>query len=351
LRTLQRAFTCAGRGYWNFWTANGQRCAIVVRDTTMQFFAFERANPRSLYGNPGDALYGGQFSPDGRWLAVRDDQRLCVWDLTGTAPAALVPAAAAPKGTAFFSPDSRELFVVVPEDPPEHARLTRWRLLPGPNANAPPQLESLPVQFPNGMARAATASNELIITSPEGARFVPLTNVASGEGRVVKVPVGVCFISPDAQWVAMRYHYSPTVGVYRLPDMKEVAQLQTSNLVGTITFSPACDEMLVINRSGAEWFDTTTWQRTRRQPGRPVSGSYAFYTPDGKGIWMVTHFRNAALLDRHTLEPILPLPNDVLPLALSPDGRQLAVSVQARRVELWDMGAFRQELAKLELDW
>jgi hypothetical protein len=66
---------------------------------------------------------------------------------------------------------------------------------------------------------------------------------------------------------------------------------------------------------------------------------------------MVTHFRQAALVDRRTLEPLLPLPNDVLPLAVSPDGRQLAVSVDARWVQLWDMGAFRAELAKFGLDW
>jgi WD40 repeat protein len=133
--------------------------------------------------------------------------------------------------------------------------------------------------------------------------------------------------------------------------MEQVARLHTSNFVGSITFSPASDEMLVLNRSGAEWFDTATWKCTRRQPGTPVSGSYAFYTPDGSGIWMVTHFRHAALLDRRTLEPVLPLPNNVLPLALSPDGRQLAVSVESRHVQLWDMPGLRQELTKLGLNW
>jgi WD40 repeat protein len=149
----------------------------------------------------------------------------------------------------------------------------------------------------------------------------------------------------------MLYNYSPVVAIYRLPVVEEVARLQTSNFVGSITFSPTSDEMLVLNRSGVEWFDTATWRCTRRQPGTPVSGSYAFYTPDGKGIWMVTSFRNAALLDRNTLEPLLPLPNDVLPLALSPDGRQLAVSVEGRRVHLWDLDVFRAELATMGLDW
>ena len=351
LLTFQRAFTYPGRGYWHYWSANGQRCAIVQPDSVLHFFTFERPDSRSLFGNPGSALYGGQFSPDGRWLVVRDDLQFCVWDLSGTAPAMLVPTPAPPKTTVFFSPDSRELFVAVPEETPQRGHLSRWRLSPGASANAPPQLERLPVESPAGLARAATAANELVMTSAEGVRFVALTNLGSGKGRITNVPTGPCFVSQDGRWLAMTYGYSPIVTVYRLPGMEAVARLQTSNLVGNITFSPTSDEMLVLNRSGAEWFDTATWQCTRRQPGRPVSGSYAFYTPDGKGIWMVTHFRNAALLDRRTLEPLLPLPNDVLPLALSPDGRQLAVSVEARRVQLWDLNALRHEMAKLELDW
>ena len=82
-----------------------------------------------------------------------------------------------------------------------------------------------------------------------------------------------------------------------------------------------------------------------------MSGAYAFYTPDGEGIWMVTHFRHAGLFDRRTLQPLLPLPNNVLPLAISPDGRHLAVSVEGRRVQLWDMPALRRELAELGLNW
>jgi WD40 repeat protein len=243
------------------------------------------------------------------------------------------------------------LFVAVPEENSQRGHLSRWRLSPGATANAPPQLERLPVESPPGLTRAVPAANELVMTSAEGVHFVPFTNPGSGNGRVTNLLTGPCFISPDARLLAMTYGYSPLVTVYRLPAMEEVARLQTSNLVGSVTFSPASDEMLVLNRSGVEWFDTTTWQCTRRQPGRPVSGSYAFYTSDGNGIWMVTHFRNAALRDRRTLEPLLPLPNNVLPLALSPDGSQLAVSVESRHVQIWNFPALREELTKLGLNW
>jgi hypothetical protein len=172
------------------------------------------------------------------------------------------------------------------------------------------------------------------MTGTEGVSFAALKDSSLRRGRNVSIPGGRGYVSPNGRWLAMVYHYSTIVGVFQLPEVNPVARLQTSNYVGSITFSHGSDEMLVLNRSGAEWFDTRTWQCSRRQPGVGVSGSYAFYTPDDRGIWMVTHFRNAALVDRHTLKPILPLPSDVLPLAVSPDGRQLAVSVEGRRVQL-----------------
>jgi serine/threonine protein kinase/WD40 repeat protein len=351
LRTSQRVFTYAGTGYIHLWSDDGRRCAILLPEGALQFFNFERPRHRELSGNPGDALYRGEFSPDGRWLVARDDRRFCLWDLNGSGPASVVPMPAPPKTATFFSPDSAELWFAVPNEISERGYLGRWRLGPGANSAEAPRVEPLPVQFPEGFKHAAVVSNELIMTSAEGVRFVALTNLASGEGRVVPVPAGAGHVSPDGRWLAMVYDWSMVVGVYRLPGMEEVARLRTSHYVGSVTFSPAGDEMLVLNRSGAEWFDTATWRPTRRVPGTPVSGAYAIYTPDGRGIWMVTHFRNAALLDRRTLEPLLPLPNDVLPLAISPDGRQLAVSVEGRRSQLWDMAALREELAKLGLDW
>ena len=135
------------------------------------------------------------------------------------------------------------------------------------------------------------------------------------------------------------------------PDVKKVANLETRHFIAEVCFSPTGDELTVINRAGVEWWDTATWRLKRSQPGTPVSGSYVLYTPDGAGLWKVTNFRDTGLYDRHTLEPVLPLPPNVVPLALSSDGRQLAVSVDDQRVQVWNLAELRAQLRQLGLDW
>jgi hypothetical protein len=75
------------------------------------------------------------------------------------------------------------------------------------------------------------------------------------------------------------------------------------------------------------------------------------YQPDGRTVWLVKDTRTAGLYDLRSLEPILFLPTGMVPLALSPDGSQLAVSVNAQRVALWDLEALRQHFRDLRLDW
>jgi hypothetical protein len=40
-----------------------------------------------------------------------------------------------------------------------------------------------------------------------------------------------------------------------------------------------------------------------------------------------------------------------MPLAISPNGQYLAVAVDARRVQLWDMDEVVERLRELGLDW
>ena len=67
------------------------------------------------------------------------------------------------------------------------------------------------------------------------------------------------------------------------------------------------------------------------------------------GVW--TGYSAAGLYDARTTEPLLPLPPNTRPLALSPDGRHLATSVNSRRVQLWDLREARNQLRAIGLDW
>ena len=100
-------------------------------------------------------------------------------------------------------------------------------------------------------------------------------------------------------------------------------------------------------RQGVEFWSTTTWRRTSRL----ADFNGVLYSPDGLTFWLSTEFHAAGLHDARTGQLLLPLPRGTLPLAISPDGRRLTVSVDARRVQVWDLVEVRQRLRELGLDW
>jgi len=51
------------------------------------------------------------------------------------------------------------------------------------------------------------------------------------------------------------------------------------------------------------------------------------------------------------MEPLLLLPADMVPLAVSPDGNRIAVSVEGRRLQVWDMMELRRQFRELGMDW
>ncbi|MGH7970099.1 MAG: WD40 repeat domain-containing protein, partial [Limisphaerales bacterium] len=332
LRTLQPAFACTDTGYQLAWGRDGIHYAMVPRSKrSLQLFTFERPACLELSGNHGERLRPGAFSPDGRWLALPEDQDLCVWDLTSSSPPVLL--AEKVICPPFFSADSSELFAVA--GPGGAARLKAWQIDCRTSAANRPSFRPLPVAECQGLTWAGLAGEAVILTGEEGVRLVALTNLAKGEGRFLRTVTGPGAISPGGRWLAVTHSYSPLVTVYGLPDLDKVAQLNTADLVGSVWFSPGGDELTVINRGGLEMWDTRTWRPTKREPGSPMSDSYVLYSPDGRGLWRVTAFRDAALCARGNLEPILPLPENVLPLALNSDGSRLAVSVDDQRVQVW----------------
>jgi WD40 repeat protein len=348
LRTGQQALSTVNAGYKMYWGSDGVHCATVSQGQHLQVYAFTRPACIELAGQRGERLRPGAFSPDGRFLAIPDEHDLCLWELTRGSRPTLMSTDRGPT-QAFFSADSKTLFSV--SGGIGEARLQGWRLGAITSTNESPEAVPLEMTLPPRLNWAGLRGDELVLTSEEGVRFVSLTNLLSGRGRVVEIPSGHGIVSPDGEWLAVTYSYSPFVSVYRLPGVEPVRRLETSNLVAGVWFAPYGDELTVVNRRGIEQWDTTTWQLRRRQPGFPVSESYVIYTPDGSGLWQLPTFHDASLYDRKTLEPILPLPANVLPLALSSDGRQLAVSVDDRRVQVWDLVELRNHFQDLGLDW
>lgn len=348
LRTHQRAFTCADAGYSLAWGLDGVRCAMFPRaKPSLQFYVFEPPACLELSGNSGERLRPGAFSPDGRWLALPDSENLCVWAVaSGSAPALL---AGRRLGPVFFSTNGSQLFAS--DGLFGAAKLKAWHLASTPNPAGTPQLTPLPVAEQPGLYWAGLAGDDLVLSSAEGLRLVARTNLGSGKGRALKIPAELANASPDGRWLAITYSYSPLVTVHGLPAVEELARLHTSGLVGGVWFSPAGDELTVINRGGLEQWDTGSWRLKRRVPGSPVSNAYVLYAPDGRGLWRVTNFRDTAFCAADTLEPLLPLPANVVPMALSSDGCQLAVSVDDQRAQVWDLPKLRAHLRELGLDW
>ena len=141
--------------------------------------------------------------------------------------------------------------------------------------------------------------------------------------------------------------YSPHLYLYRLPGFERVATLTNAARISRFEFSPRNDEVAVGSRGGVEFWSTRTWQRTRHLTNFTVLR----YSPDARTFWLATQFLTAGLHDARTAEPLLPLPPNTLPLALSPDGRHLAVSVDQRYVQVWNLAEVRLRLRELGLDW
>ena len=123
--------------------------------------------------------------------------------------------------------------------------------------------------------------------------------------------------------------------------------MKAAAYISDFVFTPQGDEIAISSRKGVEFWSTENWARTR------VLTNFAgvVFSRDGGTFWLRNDLRAAGLYNARTLESLLELPSGVLPLALSADGCQLAVSVNFRYLQVWDLEQVRSELKALGLDW
>jgi len=103
----------------------------------------------------------------------------------------------------------------------------------------------------------------------------------------------------------------------------------------------------VATKAQVEIWSTATWKRTAEL----TNFVGLLFAPREHAWWLTSDFRSAGLYDARTREPLLPLPIGTLPLAVSPDGRFLAVSVDARRLQVWDLVEVRKRFREFGIDW
>jgi len=314
---------------------DGAECALAG-ESSWQLHAFERpAAHRQLPEPLGSNVRHAAFSPDGHWLAVAGFERLGVWNLHSTGPAALTAQGADDR--LFFSAQN-ELFGC--SDDEYHG----WRILDGGRADSPPMLQELQIPQPSGFVSFCQAPDGVLMSSSLGSGLIDTT---SGQTQWTPTAQGVSSSSPDGRWMGIFTPYSRVAHIYRLPELSLAANLTNRANILRVQFSPLGSEVAVVTASEFEFWSTTTWQRTRLL----TNAVNLLYTPRANGLWLSRSYRTAGLYSAATLELLLPLPRGTLPLALSPDGRYLAVSSDAQRLELWDLFEVRRQLQALGLSW
>ena len=341
VKSMGRAFTVGLDSHHLQFRADGLRCAVwrSYPEVRVLLHAFEYpALHREFTEDLGGRRNFGAFSPDGRWLAASGGERLAVWDLHRDGPGATV---AAEVETRVSFAANGELFV------DRRGECSRWRLKPGTNAAAPPELERLRLARPEGFVSLCLVSNGVVFTGSRGSKLAGTHQLTGNDIPWARTVDGLNGASDDERWLGMFRSYSPHLYIHRLPGFERVVKLTNEARISRFEFSPLGDEVAVASRGGVEFWSTATWGRTRHLTGF----TDIHYSPDAQTLWLSTQTRTAGLHDARTAEPLVPLPSNTLPLAVSPDQRYLAASVDSRRVQVWDLVELRQRLRELGLDW
>lgn len=341
----ERAFAINVDSFIAQFRADGLAC-VTLTGNGVQLYSFERPLiHRELPEEIAPRARHAAFSDDGRWIAASGDQRLGVWDLDCDGPGVF----------ADYAGDARPYWASNGDLFANRSRINecfRWRAHPSSNRMTSPALEQLPVYKPERLSTISVRSNLIAWTTARGSRVTDLSDAANSVGTWIPTARGINGVSPDGRWLAIYGAFTTNMAVYDLPELEPVAQLTTRARISGFSFSPLGDELAVSSNGQVEFWSTSTWEPTRMGTnfiGMPGPG--VIFEPDGQGIWMARSLRNAGLFEAKTLQPQLPLPSGLLPLALTPDNKRLAVSVEGRRVQILDLPAIRQELARLGLDW
>jgi WD40 repeat protein len=339
VRTVERAFGIDVGSFEGQFIGDGRAYAIAT-GTAIRIHSFELPLSRDFQDDLGGRVRRAVFSPDGRWLAASGKDRLGLWDLSAQTPNPLLTNIANADGI-FFSPDSSQLFATC------EGGTFRWRIVPATEPRSPPLLEPLGVPQPEGFSSICLSSNAIIFTDARGSKIAPLADPCAEVGPWKGTVAGINGISPDGRWLAIFKPFTPWLQIYHLPDCKPVTVLTNRNNIARFEFLPTGDQIAISSAHRVELWNTATWERSREL----TNYINLMFSGNPNAYWLHKDYQRAGLYDSRSLDPLLPLPNGTLPLAVSRDGRYLAVSVDAQLVRLWDLTKVREEFKKIGINW
>jgi len=336
MNTLQRSFTAARQSWTALFRSDGIECAILT-PSGIELHAFERPSQREFAEDLGRRLRHAAFSNDGRLLAASADQYVGLWDLTRPEPGVLAKQKL--EGRLFFSSDGKKLFAN------SEVECSAWSV--AQNTNTPLRLEALEIPMREKLNSICLSSNLIAYTGENGSAIAPMDVKDATELHWNNTIRGINRISNDKQWLGIYRPFSTSLYIYHLPEMQLAVKLRNRAYISDFHFTPSGREIAVSSRNGIEFWNTNSWTHTQVL----TNATGILFSPDGSGWWLTSDFRNAGLYKAGTAEPLLPLPAGVLPIALSADGRQLAVSTNFRYLQVWNVTELRARLAELGLTW
>ncbi len=343
-RALRRSLTIGLQAEIIKPSRNGQHYAVMTR-SGLRVYRFAPPECVRLFPEDlGERLMRGTFSADGHWLAASAARGLGLWNLTTNNPGVTLA-----EGYAAYpslSSDGTELLA---------SRVTgndvasfRWHLQTSA-INPSPILERLPLFQPKGFCFFSQHSNTVAVTTEQGSQWLPVNQLETAPARWQPTAVGMNKVSPDGRWLAINAPWSERVHVYQLPALNPVARLRHLGNVAGFVFSPDGEQLALASLKGVQLWRTRDWKLVRTLPD--FTGILFQPGSHPPALWLMKDFRTAGLYEADTLELLLPLPNGLYPLAISPDGNRLAISADLRRLQLWDLNGLRQKLREMGMDW
>jgi WD40 repeat protein len=346
LRTSQRELTAAiGSAAFQF-SGSGRRAAVVDHGRLVLLEFVNMVEGVELTGDLNAGQRMGGFSPDGRWLLVPALDGFAAWDLAQPGPSAVSKEAGI--SNVQFGSEAGDVYTS------SDRKVYRWRLLPAADGTNGPRLEPRSVFQSHGRLDAFYLLRNppaMLIADGEGLRLLARTNASTALSRTVKTAIFHSARSDDDRWLAAAAQRSGRVEIFRLPDLESERWLTNAAPVQALAFGPGVRALAVLTETSLCLWDTATWNLVAARPVRTNRFGNIAYAPNGRFLMLMESVRSGALVDARTLESLLPLPAWTHPLALSRDGRYLAVGVESRRVQLWDLAAVRARFRELGIDW